>query len=525
MEEKYFVIAIGGTGMRCLEAFIHTCAMGMYDDKEITILALDTDQENGNFLRVIELIKNYNNIKDLNDQRRISRKDTVFSAKLNFFKYSPDYHDPNKNGRFTSLFDYSKQDDRDIANLLLSKNVREFDLKHGYRAQTHLGSLLMYHSMLADIRRFHDGDLSRFIKLIFDATNTSKPKVFVFGSVFGGTGASSIPVIPKAFEAGIDILDPGKSIKNVLFGAILLTSYFKFPTPDPMQRTQEKIVATHNNFSINSQAAMMFYDRDETVKSTYRKFYVIGTESLDYETQQDGNKPVTGGKDQENDCHFIELIAAFAAYDFFKTSVDNLREETDKYYFRAINSNGKLELNDFVDISEQEKLATRFAALVIMSFLANHPKVEFFSQAKAGGIENFQGYTDIDLQQINALMDYMKLFHYSVDENKNIKDGWLRQVHRSAGSSDKFLFHPELFGISKYKELEKFDWGRYLYCEDNEYSKCTYYKTLGKGPFEKFKSGFLGESDPKEYANKMEMLLKRSFDTILKMYQLPGKKA
>lgn len=52
MKDSLFVIAIGGTGMRCLEAFVHLCAIGMFDNEEINILTLDTDQSNGNKGRV-----------------------------------------------------------------------------------------------------------------------------------------------------------------------------------------------------------------------------------------------------------------------------------------------------------------------------------------------------------------------------------------------------------------------------------------------------------------------------------------
>ena len=60
---KMFIIAIGGTGMRCLESFVHLCAMGMFDNKTIDILTLDTDQSNGNKDRVEALIDLYNKIK------------------------------------------------------------------------------------------------------------------------------------------------------------------------------------------------------------------------------------------------------------------------------------------------------------------------------------------------------------------------------------------------------------------------------------------------------------------------------
>lgn len=54
MPQKINVIGIGGTGMRCLEAFVHLCAIGMMDDTEVNVLALDTDKRNGNFKRLQE---------------------------------------------------------------------------------------------------------------------------------------------------------------------------------------------------------------------------------------------------------------------------------------------------------------------------------------------------------------------------------------------------------------------------------------------------------------------------------------
>ena len=55
------IIAIGGTGMRCTECIVHLCAMGMFDDTEIHLLALDTDKNNGNFSRLKEVKEAYVN--------------------------------------------------------------------------------------------------------------------------------------------------------------------------------------------------------------------------------------------------------------------------------------------------------------------------------------------------------------------------------------------------------------------------------------------------------------------------------
>lgn len=58
-----YLIAVGGTGMRCLESFVHLCAIGMFADKEIKILTIDTDAANGNKRRAEELVNRYIRIK------------------------------------------------------------------------------------------------------------------------------------------------------------------------------------------------------------------------------------------------------------------------------------------------------------------------------------------------------------------------------------------------------------------------------------------------------------------------------
>ena len=153
MAREVFVIGIGGTGMRCIESFIHLCAIGMFDDTEVNMLALDTDKDNGNFTRLKNLKEAYRKTKGYNKPQE-ALKDTFFSAKLNYYQFSPDY---SRQSTFVDLFDYGTLNYNDpdkaaVADLLLTQNAREFDLKHGYRAQTHLGSMLMYHSIVDEIR-------------------------------------------------------------------------------------------------------------------------------------------------------------------------------------------------------------------------------------------------------------------------------------------------------------------------------------------------------------------------------------
>ena len=82
MAQQFFVLGIGGTGMRCIESLIHICAMGMFDNTEIHLLALDTDKNNGNFARLKEVKEAYLNAKGLDKANRVALSNTFFSANI-----------------------------------------------------------------------------------------------------------------------------------------------------------------------------------------------------------------------------------------------------------------------------------------------------------------------------------------------------------------------------------------------------------------------------------------------------------
>ena len=192
--DKYFLIGIGGTGMRCLEAVTHMSAMGMFDSKEINILTLDTDFTNGNKQRTEALIDTYNNIKSTEESPNGKvNNNSFFSAKLNMFKFVTDYNSANKK-RFTDITNIKSEtaelsDNKLLADLFLAEDVQEFDLSHGYRAQTHMGSYLMYHAFLEVARKLKKGDnvsesereFESFLNLLYDAK--SDAKIFVLGSI------------------------------------------------------------------------------------------------------------------------------------------------------------------------------------------------------------------------------------------------------------------------------------------------------------------------------------------------------
>lgn len=530
-----FVIGIGGTGMRCIEAFTHLCAIGMFDNTDVHLLALDTDKDNGNFSRLKNLKESYLKTKGVN-KKQFALNDTFFSANLHYYQFNPDY---SKLSTFDALYNYGDTKYRNpevaaIADLLFTDNAKAFDLKHGYRAQTHLGSMLMYHSIIAEIKNNDKSDLKRFIQELITASNSGNPRVFILGSVFGGTGASSIPIIPKAIKEAASLISDATDIeKNAYFGATLLTSYFSFPLPSDKEKQQQKVIATSDKFALNSQAAMMFYEADETVKKTYQKFYMMGTEGMEWQPSKVKDKTITGGQSQENDSHYIELLSAFAAYHFFSSpeegsdtaqlaGLHDLKADGNvEYLYRTFNENGKIDFIDFVGSEKKEELAKKLGLFTALSYLTLLEKYDFFVQAQTGDLKKvkIEGYEDIDPEEVKNLKRYMTLFHFGINKNEVI-DGWLRQVYRSAGGGDKFLLNPEAFGCNSVKELEKFDFNDKLYQKNSDFEAFKF-KTglLGFGSiYDCFIKAFINTKEPEGITNKNEKLIKRVYDTLCNLY-------
>ena len=489
--DKLFVIAIGGTGMRCLESFVHLCAMGLFDNQEIDILTLDTDQSNGNKGRVESLIELYNKIKsdDANniDGGRPNAK-TFFSAKLNLYKFYTVYGDSNRktykilSGVNSGLH---KNENTDLTDLFFDEDsVQSFELDHGYRAQTHLGSLLMYHGIVeaarnvarnADAASTAEKDLQKFLKILQGAQNAAR--VFVFGSIFGGTGASSIPVIPVALRDAVKILNDGTTLdpKKVKFGSTLLTDYFTFSTADSNQKKDDKVIADANNFAINCQAALQFYQEDPTVRSTYKRFYHIGWPfpALDVTTT---SKTITGGQEQKNDCHIVELMCACAAYDFFNLDGEELTNEKAKYLYRTFDEQeGQVNLHGSDFISNGNLFESKLGSLFSLAHIILSQYDAAWTDADGAGtkgllnrfaqqnIHDYDNITDIQAKDIDKY--FRDFFGYHFGSDGRMQKGWIYQI--KATVPGRFIFIDEAFKEQR-NQMKSISCGHLF--EDNQHN-------------------------------------------------------
>ena len=232
----YYVFAIGGTGARCLESLLYLCAMGRGPEKLHPII-VDPDSGNGNLNRTKELLINY---KDIRDKIINPTPGSLFYTDVIYKETDlgpdilddmPNYYNPNEGlteGKNTlSHFigyntELAETDARYLAELFYGNDEMDMDMKQGYRGIPSIGSILMTNIQDANIWKVITS------RLIADPNS----KVFIFASVFGGTGASGYPVISKLIK---------NQAPKARVGGALLLPYFRLPDPQNLIEHREAL--------------------------------------------------------------------------------------------------------------------------------------------------------------------------------------------------------------------------------------------------------------------------------------------
>lgn len=438
---KHFVIAVGGTGMRCLESLVHLCAAGMFDDQELHILSLETDPQNGNKERADRLIEDYIALKG--GDKSAPTKNSFFTARLKFYSFVTQYEKGTTNYDLIRKPNLGSQDDRRqnkaLADLLFDDDVLRFDLSHGYRAQTHLGSLLMYHAIVESARRYalgidkrpEDEALAAFLRELDGAG--ADARVFVLGSIFGGTGASSIPVLPRALDQASRLLNSDQGLRpEVRFGCSLLTHYFGFGSGEQQkQKQKEKVVADSANFSHNSQAALSYYDEDVTVKRRYQGQYHIGWPLPPIAQPGAASAVVTGGATQKNPSHIAELMCAAAAWHFLMEPA----QETDRVMLhRSIPVDGgkpDVEAGDLVGQgSAANRLQRRLGMLYAFAMHVSRKHGSVQTLRTNLSKQQVEIYNDVPEADLKPLDRYLRRFAFGL-QGGNLERGWIFEVEES----------------------------------------------------------------------------------------------
>ena len=334
----YYAIGIGGTGAKCLESLIHLAAAGMMPDGDLHLLFVDPDTSNGSRVRVEKTLANYVACKERLDLGQTHLLKTKIDP-ANPILWTPFKETNPSLNRFFHYENFRDSPAGKLFDVLYSRSEKESTLEEGFRGHPSIGSAVM--AKTVDLAK--DDVWSTFRKKIAD--DDEGAKVFLAGSIFGGTGASGFPTIAQIVKDALD----------VKLGGALLLPYFKFMDDGD----NGKLKAKSDEFLMNTQTALKHYHLWNQT-GVYDAVYLFGDESrTDVEN-------ALGGPEQKNAPHFIELYAALAAIDFFGRDVG--QDQGAQYFMTAREENNRLQWTDLPDGDNGDTVRSRIGQMARFAF-------------------------------------------------------------------------------------------------------------------------------------------------------------
>jgi len=340
-----YVIGIGGTGAKCVEAIAHLTAVGLLPSNSIEILFVDPDQTNGSLDRTKKTLDIYQKCQSLIQSNQEQCPWMSREIKVNPV-WSPFQNQEQQ--QLKSFFNYNtlKQPELEgLANLfdvLYTKEEGEAELDVGFRGKPAIGSVIMTGLAIA-IRTIMS-------KISSEVGAGEKPKVLLCGSIFGGTGAAGLPTIGRLIE---DKLKREGVRSSVQIGGLFVLPYFGFQS----NLSQNEVHARSELFLLNTEAALRYYAKRS---EQYDAIYLLGNQQLSQVEQFSVGKGT-----QKNRPHFIELYAALAARHFLLNDLGHGSVITiSRKKGPSDDKNGKVDWGDLPDRSEVKPLlvqAGRFA--------------------------------------------------------------------------------------------------------------------------------------------------------------------
>tara|TARA_Y100001936_G_C16079937_1_gene676947 strand:+ start:974 stop:2503 length:1530 start_codon:yes stop_codon:yes gene_type:complete len=314
---KCFYIGIGGTGSKCVDNYVYSCAAGL-GPENLWLGMVDQDEGNGNVERSSINIEQYQKVRKilrtpgLSD---INSKTNLFKTNITTFPEHSNWPPLKSSGTtkptLKNIFKFNalKDEIQDImSSLYHSEEELTLELDEGFRGRPSIGSA-------AILSRIHENE--PFWQNIFNAIDAAQQghivKIFLVSSIFGGTGASGFPSIARLLRRILEL----RGIKdNVYIGGALLLPYFSFPKPP---EDEKGIVAYSDSFLEQTRGALDYYGRlfdEKNYQKTFDQLYVVGWDPLiQLKTF------AKGGPNQDNPPLLPEMFASLAASKFFSDDV------------------------------------------------------------------------------------------------------------------------------------------------------------------------------------------------------------
>ena len=303
----------------------------------IKIFAIDPDNNNGNLNRTKKALEEYKRLKNLNIGTGTPLFSTNLEKVIDDFPWSP----VTQNQTLSSLVKYTPHENTAASRLyaaLYTKKERNESLNEGFRGHPSIGAAAFTQ------QHIQNDAWNTFVDDI-KTSASQQVKIFLAGSIFGGTGAAGIPTISRLLKSGI----PANLRANISIGGVLILPYFNFSGNNGQADGQ--LFANDRNFLMNTKAAVMYYS--QLKDSAFDSMYFVGDSASRSENFS------TGSSDQENNAHIVDLYAALAAASFFHNGA------TAKFNVAYHNDNYKFTWSDFpMPANDSQERFVQFARFI-----------------------------------------------------------------------------------------------------------------------------------------------------------------
>jgi hypothetical protein len=303
-----FLIGVGGTGAKCVEAFAYLAAAGI-GSAPTWVGLLDQDTSNGNTARAQKLLTDYGALRarlrapgvlDLGGSCPLLA--SALESPRNGWVWAPQ---ARAGATLAGAVGYDglPRPQQALMEALYTADERGQPLDEGFRQRPALGAAMTLTSITSDSPLWRD-----LLEALQSSGHGVPVRVFLVASIFGGTGAAGLPTLARLLRMEIQRRGLADRVK---LGAALLLPYFAFPPP-PIDGTG--IRPDSSAFMTQARGALEFYATLFRDGSMFDRLYVLGSDPLiamrDY---------ADGGPAQANPPLFPELVAALAAVDFLHT--------------------------------------------------------------------------------------------------------------------------------------------------------------------------------------------------------------
>ena len=313
MSNHVFLITGGGSGAKLAEAFVHVCAAGLGPD-EAHVLLVDADTDNGNLDRAERTFGAYERMAKWKWSAATSVRaglfghddvgTRLFATRLHLYRLTRSISTVKDGGIRNAV---GGDGLGDVLDLFYDASEQAATCEDGFKARPNLGCLLMSNHLAENLGL--EPESRAFVKALVraESAGAGPVPVVVAASVFGGTGASLLPVARRRFEEAMAAERGGGFQREAYrWSAVKLLPYYQ-----PKRRKDG--VVDPERFPLDAANALQFYSAvyDADDGSGYDALYVVGSDRP--ARNQPSNQE--GRADQSNPAYFEELVAALAVRD------------------------------------------------------------------------------------------------------------------------------------------------------------------------------------------------------------------